>query len=98
MGIAVLPYEMHKEYFKHTSDEERSKENEGKLLAEIQQPIKNTIQYTNLKHYIKELYINKKWFSTYPNDLYNGCINEDKVVFSFLGHIRNVHAIPEIML
>ena len=89
MGLAVLPYEMHKEYFKYTNDAERSENNKGKSLNAIQESVKNKLVYKELKKEIKKLYNQGKWFSTYPNDLRNGRINEGRLVFSFLGHIRN---------
>lgn len=89
MGLAVLPYEMHKEYFKYTNDAERSENNRGKSLNAIQKNVKNTSVYDELKEEIKKLYNQGKWYSTYPNDLRNGYINEERFVFSFLGHIRN---------
>lgn len=90
MGIAVLPYEMHKEYFKSVDEEKYTEENKGKSLKDIQESIKKSAPYVNLGEYIKCLYDNKKWYSTYTSDLKkDGRLCEDKYVFSFLGHIRN---------
>lgn len=89
MGIAVLPYEMHKEYFKSVDEEKLAAENQGKSLKEIQDILRKTRQYKALDSYIKELYVQKKWYSTYRSDLQNNVINENGIVFSFLAHLRN---------
>lgn len=89
MGIAVLPYEMHKEYFKPVDEDKCAGENKGKKLKEIQASIRDTEPYKNLGKYIKELYENKKWYSKYETDLKNGALNESEYVFSFLKHLRN---------
>lgn len=90
MGIAVLPYEMHKEYFQSVDEEKRTEVNLGKSLKDIQESIKKTTPYVNLAKHIKFLYENKKWYSTYTSDLKkDGRLCEEKYVFSFLRHIRN---------
>ncbi len=91
MGIAVLPYEMHKEYFKRVSEEDRSEYNRGRSLRDIQSDVKNCPEYQSLFIFIMQLYDNKKWVTSYHDDLNNGAgINENVIVFRFLKHLRNV--------
>lgn len=89
MGIAVLPYEMHKEYFKSINDEKVAEDNKGKSLKELQESIRQTVPYKDLENHIRVLYGKKKWYSTYKKDLNNNRLCEATFVFSFLGHLRN---------
>ena len=91
MGIAVLPYEMHKEFFTYIPDNEKSEENKGKSLRDIQNTVKSSLEYQKLLLYIMKLYKNKQWNTNYGFDINpnNGSINEDRIVFRFLGHLRN---------
>lgn len=75
MGIAVLPYEMHSELFDSEGDDIDS--------------IKASIEYDRLLDYILSLYEEGKWITTYNSDLRHSKVNEDKIVFGFLRHLRN---------
>ena len=91
MGIAVLPYEMHKEYFKNLNDESgMSDANRGKTRKEIREEVRETDAYDELFELIMEFYKEGQWKSTYSSDLdiYNH-IKEDTIVFGFLEHLRN---------
>lgn len=89
MGIAVLPYEMHKDFFKNVDDENRAEVNRGRLLADIQRDVKSAYEYEALLSLIMKLHREGKWISTYFSDLRGSSINEDKIVFGFLSHLRN---------
>lgn len=89
MGIAVLPYEMHKEYFKVIDDNKKSEENRQKGLKAIQDSVKNNLEYSILKDYIMKLYSDNKWKTTYLGEFKRGSISEEIVVFGFLKHLRN---------
>lgn len=91
MGIAVLPYEMHKEFFRSIEDKYKTNDYKGKTLSEIQNEVRDTIEYDNLKKYILRLYREKKWRTTYYDDLYrrDNSVKEEIVVFRFLYHLRN---------
>ena len=86
MGIAVLPYEMHKEYFKLISEVKHPEDNRDS----IREDIRSGPEYDDLLNFIRELYRDKKWKTTYKRDLRekNG-IREDVIVFQFLRHLRN---------
>ncbi len=82
MGIAVLPFEMHREildpkvgYEKYNSDENQRHRREAETSEE----------YKVLKRYIQELKENNKWVSSYEND-------KDNIVFGFLKHLRDAAA------
>lgn len=90
MGIAVLPYEMHKDYFKKIIDEDkRSVQNWGRTHSEIQDSIKAEPEYKQLQEYILELHDEGKWITTYTKELVDNQIKKDVVVFAFLRHLRN---------
>ena len=90
MGIAVLPYEMHKEYFDSVIEDKKSDDNRGKSTRDIQDEVKYGIEYNNLFVFIMDLHRKKKWVTTYNCDLSrDGGIKEDVIVFRFLRHLRN---------
>ncbi len=90
MGIAVLPFEMHKEYFNKKVDENnRSEINKNRSLSEIQDSIKGEEGYRELKAFILKLYDEGKWVSTYERDRSEGQIDDRVIVFEFLRHLRN---------
>ena len=90
LGIAVLPYEMHKEFFSSKiKEDDRSEENFGKSLRDIQDSVKHSVEYDELYKHIMTLYQDRKWVTTYKSDLYKGQIDKDRVVFRFLYHLRN---------
>lgn len=91
MGIAVLPYEMHKEYFKTIEDDRMSEENRGRCLWDIQADVKDSPEYRELQEHIMSLHRRGCWISTFDYDVDKDSnqIKERKIVFGFLRHIRN---------
>lgn len=87
MGIAVLPYEMHKEYFKERADEDRLEENRGRTLTDIQREVVKTTEYKEMQKYIQELHRERKWVCKKGEK--EKSIRDNKIVFEFLGHLRN---------
>lgn len=90
MGIAVLPYEMHKEYFQRVDEERQSEANRGNGYQENQDSVKSCPEYKALLAYIMQLHEDDKWKSTYKRDLQDDHVNENNIVFRFLRHMRNV--------
>ena len=90
MGIAVLPYEMHKEFFQEVEDELRTEDNRGLSLSDIQKKLHKEREYEVLQNLIMRLHSEGKWSSTFKRDLRSGIIDDQKIVFGFLRHIRNV--------
>jgi hypothetical protein len=90
MGIAVLPYEMHKQYFKlPVTENEQQKVIEQQRLRERQNTLKHNTYYQELLAFIMTLYREKKWNTTFYYDKKKDRINEDTIVFQFLSHLRN---------
>ncbi len=80
MGLAVLPYEMHKDFFSRI------------LQTDIAGFIRlsNSLEYKLLTKYIMNLYRDNKWKTSYDSDLRDdGSIDEKKIAIRFLRHIRN---------
>jgi len=91
MGIAVLPYEMHKEYFneravKIESDDYRFKKD---VFNDNQCRIRSYHEHNGLKEWILQKHREKKWETTYNSDKIGIDIKEKAVVFNFLRHMRN---------
>lgn len=81
MGIAVLPFEMHREILD-------PKEGEKYYRAKNQEHRSETLkslEYKDLEKYINQLKDEKKWYSSYDNDKKN-------IVFGFLKHLRDAAA------
>lgn len=77
MGVAVLPFEMHKEIFDRKDSNYFSDNN-----IRYREIIKSESTYKDLEKYIMKLKNDGKWNSTYHRD-------NDNVVFGFLKHLRN---------
>ena len=89
MGIAVLPYEMHKELFFPQKSLGILKNNEIELLERKNEELRNTQEYSDLLKEIRKLYNNGKWRSTYLGESKDDILSNDIIVFKFLGHLRN---------
>lgn len=79
MGVAVLPYEMHKDILKITQADKNELSAEKNNLTKYD-------MYKTLKEKISYYYKNNMLYSTYPNDKNP---EDHLIVFSFLSHIRN---------
>lgn len=90
MGIAVLPFEMHKEIFKKNYQFGEINSCKEEPVAEIRSELKHTVEYKTLFKFILDLHREHKWESTYKRDIAkDGSIKEHEIVFSFLTHLRN---------
>lgn len=99
MGIAVLPYEMHKEviemsYYrikqmkKDDEGEDDIKDAEKKL--EIKKSILASYSYSALKEEVLKLHQEGKWVTTYKKDLAgDGGETNEEIALHFLKHLRN---------
>lgn len=91
MGIAVLPYEMHKEYFSKEAVIIESEEygDRKEAFEDNQNRVISCFEHNDLKEWILQKHRDKKWKTTYKNDKIQGVIKEKTVVFNFLRHLRN---------
>ena len=74
MGVVILPYEMHKDFF-----------NKPNKDNELLDSIKRCYEYKELRNFIKKHGDKGNWKSTY----YDENTENDTIVFDFLRHIRN---------